>query len=59
MDPEFMKRFTGEVTKWIKSGDIKYAVNIVEGLENAPQAFVGMLHGENTGKQVVKIASQA
>ena len=53
-----MRRFTTDFTQWITSGDIKYAVNIVDGLENAPEAFVGMLRGENIGKQVVKIAAK-
>jgi NADPH-dependent curcumin reductase CurA len=56
--PEFKKRFTTDMSSWIKDGKLKYAVNVVEGLENAPDAFIGMLNGANTGKQVVKIASK-
>ena len=32
--------------------------DVVEGLENAPAAFAGMLRGENFGKLVVKVAGQ-
>jgi hypothetical protein len=35
---------------------LKYAENVVEGLENAPGAFIGLFAGENLGKQLVKVA---
>lgn len=43
-----------QMAEWIKSGKLKYHENIVEGFENMPRAFIGMLRGENTGKQLVK-----
>ena len=51
--PEFAKEMTG----WVKSGQIKYREQMVEGLENAPAAFNGLLEGENFGKVVVKIGA--
>jgi len=53
--PAFMKRFISDMLTWISEDKLKYAVNIVEGLDNAPAGFVGMLKGENTGKQIIKI----
>lgn len=44
-----------QMAKWIKEGKIKYRETIVEGLENAPRALIGVLTGENTGKMVVKL----
>jgi NADPH-dependent curcumin reductase CurA len=41
---------------WIREGKLKYRESIAIGLENAPRAFIGMLRGENVGKQLVKIA---
>lgn len=41
---------------WLKTKKLKYAENIVEGLENAPKAFIGLFAGENIGKQIVKIS---
>ena len=41
---------------WLHEGKIKLRESIVEGLENAPKAFIGMLNGENTGKQLVKVS---
>lgn len=45
----------GELTKWIKSGQLKTREHVTEGFENIYDAFVGMLQGENVGKAVVKI----
>ena len=41
---------------WLKEKKLKYAENIVEGLENAPKAFIGLFAGENLGKQIVKVS---
>ena len=39
---------------WIASGQIKYREDIVDGLENAPSAFIGLLEGENFGKRLIR-----
>jgi NADPH-dependent curcumin reductase CurA len=44
-----------ELIGWVASGKIKYRETIAQGLENAPKAFIGLLKGENLGKQLVKI----
>jgi len=41
---------------WIEQGKLRYRESIAEGLENAPRAFIGLLRGENLGKQLVRIA---
>jgi len=50
--PQAMKELGTQVV----TGGIKYRETIAHGLENAPQAFIGMLRGENFGKQLVKLA---
>src|SRR6266850_1375658 len=50
--PEFIR----DMPQWIKEGRIKYREDIAEGLENAPQAFMGLLKGKNFGKQLVRVA---
>jgi hypothetical protein len=43
------------LSKWIQEGKIKYKEDFVDGLENAPNAFIGLLNGKNFGKLVVKV----
>ncbi|APE42518.1 NADP-dependent oxidoreductase [Sulfitobacter alexandrii] len=42
---------------WVESGQIKVTEDIVEGLENAPQALIGLLAGDNRGKRMVRVAA--
>lgn len=43
---------------WVRSGRLKYKEDIVEGIENAPRAFIGLLRGENFGKLQVKLGPE-
>jgi NADPH-dependent curcumin reductase CurA len=45
-----------QLAEWLKQGKLKYREQIVDGLENAPRAFMEMLRGENIGKELVKVA---
>lgn len=47
--------FAAEMTPWVEQGKIKYREDMVEGLENAPRAFVEMLQGDSFGKRVIKV----
>lgn len=44
-----------ELGAGVASGKIKYRETVAEGLPNAPKAFIGMLKGQNLGKQLVKL----
>jgi NADPH-dependent curcumin reductase CurA len=44
-----------QLVSWVKDGKIKYREDIVQGLEEAPRALIGVLRGENFGKKVVRI----
>lgn len=46
--------FAQDMMKWLMDGKIQYREHLVEGLENAPEAFMGLLEGKNFGKLVVK-----
>lgn len=48
--------FLQQMSTWFKQGKIKFREDIVEGLEKAPEAFIGLLEGKNFGKLVVHIA---
>ena len=50
------KDFERDVGAWIREGRIKYREDVVDGLEKAPEAFLGLLKGRNFGKLVVKVA---
>jgi NADPH-dependent curcumin reductase CurA len=45
-----------QLADWLKEKKLKYAENVVEGLENASKAFIGLFAGENLGKQLVKVS---
>jgi len=47
--------FLQEVTPLVKAGRIKYREDVVNGLDNAPSAFMGLLEGKNFGKLIVRI----
>lgn len=48
----------GDLAGWAGEGKIKNQIDVVEGLENAPDALRRLFTGENIGKQLVKIADQ-
>jgi NADPH-dependent curcumin reductase len=48
--------FLRDAGEWVRSGRIKYREDIVDGLENAPTAFLGLLGGKNFGKLLVRVA---
>jgi NADPH-dependent curcumin reductase CurA len=50
------KAFFTDMSRWIAEGKVKYREDIVEGLDKAPEAFIGLLKGKNFGKLVVKVA---
>jgi NADPH-dependent curcumin reductase CurA len=49
--------FVGAMRPWVESGRLTYREDVVEGLENAPQAFIGLLAGKNFGKLLVRVHS--
>ena len=41
--------------QWMREGRMKYQETIMDGIENAPAALIGLLQGENTGKMLVRL----
>jgi NADPH-dependent curcumin reductase CurA len=52
---DLMPKFFEEVSAWIRSGELQYRETVVEGVEYAADAFLGLLKGENTGKMIVSL----
>jgi NADPH-dependent curcumin reductase CurA len=50
-----MQQFYADMAKWFAEGKIKWKETIVDGIENAPKAFIGLFKGENFGKMIVRI----
>jgi len=51
-------KFERDVSQWLRDGKIKYREDVVDGIENAPQAFMGLLQGKNFGKLLVRVAKE-
>jgi NADPH-dependent curcumin reductase len=49
--PEFRRQMLG----WMREGRMRWREDVVEGLRRAPEAFIGLLKGENFGKLVVRV----
>jgi NADPH-dependent curcumin reductase CurA len=45
-----------QLIQWMREGRLQSRENIIEGLDNAPKAFIDLFNGENIGKQLVKIS---
>jgi hypothetical protein len=50
-----MAEFYAEMAPWVANGTVKSRETVVEGLENMPDAFLGLFNGANTGKMLVKL----
>jgi NADPH-dependent curcumin reductase CurA len=51
-----MAEFYAEMSPWVANGTVKSRETIVQGLENMPDAFLGLFKGENTGKMLVRLS---
>ncbi|MEU5791192.1 NADP-dependent oxidoreductase [Micromonospora purpureochromogenes] len=49
------EQFVRDVSGWLRDGKLSYDETIVDGVENAPAAFLGLLRGENLGKMLVRV----
>ncbi len=52
---DLQDKFLGEMIPWIREGKIHWEETVTEGLENAPEAFIGLFEGDKLGKALVKV----
>lgn len=45
-----------QLSMWLKAGRLEYREDVAQGIESAPQAFIGMLQGKSEGKQLVQLS---
>ncbi|MGZ7042888.1 MAG: NADP-dependent oxidoreductase [Thermoanaerobaculia bacterium] len=50
--PEFLR----EMAPWLREGKVHYREDVVQGLKNAPAAFIGLLNGDNIGKRLIQVS---
>ena len=48
--------FHADMSEWVRSGEVRYREDVVDGIENAPEAFMGLLEGRNFGKLLVRVS---
>ena len=51
-------QFYADMAAWIADGKLKWQETIIDGIENAPKAFLGLFEGENTGKMLVRLCPE-
>ena len=51
--------FFKQMSTWVQEGKVKFREDVVDGLSNAPQAFIGLLEGKNFGKLIVRVADES
>jgi NADPH-dependent curcumin reductase CurA len=53
---DLQPEFAATVGEWLRTGQLHVRETVVDGLDNAVSAFIGLLRGENTGKMIVRLA---
>jgi hypothetical protein len=53
---DLMPKFIEDLSGWVKEGKVKWQETVFEGIDKAPDAFLGLFSGENTGKMLVRLA---
>ncbi len=56
--PELCQEWVMKGAQWLKEGRLKVRESVAEGIEQAPAAFLGLMRGENFGKQVVRLGEE-
>ncbi|NLU83859.1 NADP-dependent oxidoreductase [Rhodococcus sp. HNM0569] len=55
---ELYPQFLEEMVPWVRDGVVRYHEDVVDGLENAPTAFIDLLEGKNFGKRIIRVGEE-
>ncbi|MCK9994132.1 MAG: hypothetical protein Dbin4_02652, partial [Alphaproteobacteria bacterium] len=47
-----------QLAQWLKAGKLHLSIDLLDGLERAPEGFVGLFNGENRGKRMIRVAEE-
>lgn len=47
--------FENDMRGWLASGEMRYRETILDGIDNAPAALIGLMTGDNIGKMLVRL----
>lgn len=53
--PDRRSQFQTDMSRWIAEGRIRWKETVLDGIENTPKAFIGLFHGDNFGKMLVRV----
>ena len=55
--PHLDEAFRSDMTRWLKSGEVKYQETILDGFDRAPEGLIGLFKGDNAGKMLIRVAT--
>ena len=55
---DLMPQFLADMSRWVKEGKMKWRETILDGIERAPEAFIGLFKGDNFGKMLVRVGPE-
>ena len=56
--PEYHAPARADLAKWLREGSLQYVEEVLDGIENAPDAIAGLYRGENLGKRLIRLADE-
>jgi NADPH-dependent curcumin reductase CurA len=56
--PKYAKEHQEKMAQWLADGSVQAKIHVTEGIDNAAEGLIGMLHGKNFGKAVIKIKDE-